>query len=243
MGTCTNWKVSIVAALKKQCSSTPFTLPNLQSDEDLARLASDWRTGFFHEIHQRFENGEAQEDIDFTHRRVLDQLLARKETLVTMDVWGDEIRTELVKSWHHQDAWPDAIEGLERLKKSYFVVVLANGTTRLQLDLVQSSQLPFHSLFSSQLLGLTKPDPRIYQKALELLKFEPEQCIMVAAHAYDLRAAAKIGIKTAYIHRTTEDPHEDMDQVRRECDMFISGTDGSKACGLNALADTLCAWN
>jgi len=62
---------------------------------------------------------------------------------------------------------------------------------------------------------------------------------MVAAHAYDLRAAAKIGIKTAYIHRTTEDPHEDMEQVQHEFDMFISGTSGSKACGLNALADAL----
>lgn len=32
----------------------------------------------------------------------------------------------------------------------------------------------------------------MYQKALELLKLEPEQCLMVAAHAYDLRAAAKM---------------------------------------------------
>lgn len=35
-------------------------------------------------------------------------------------------------------------------------VVLANGTTRLQLDIVSSAALPFHTLFSSQLLGLTK---------------------------------------------------------------------------------------
>ncbi len=35
-------------------------------------------------------------------------------------------------------------------------VVLANGTTRLQLDIAKSSGLPFHALFSSQLLGLTK---------------------------------------------------------------------------------------
>lgn len=35
-------------------------------------------------------------------------------------------------------------------------VVLANGTTRLQLDITKSSGLHFHMLFSSQLLGLTK---------------------------------------------------------------------------------------
>lgn len=49
------------------------------------------------------------------------------------------------------------------------------------------------------------------------------------------------GIKTAYIHRTTEDPEEDMQQVRSECDIFVSGTDGSTSCGLNELADILCS--
>ncbi|KAJ3893826.1 HAD-like domain-containing protein [Lentinula edodes] len=241
MGTCTNWSASVVAALKKQCANTPLILPKLQSDEDLMRFASAWRAGFFREIHQRFQNGEPQEDIDITHRRVLDQLLSEKDMSVTTDIWGDDIRTILVQSWHHQNAWIDAVAGLKRLKKNYFVVVLANGTTRLQLDLVYSSQLSFHALFSSQLLGFTKPDPKMYQKVLELLNLEAKECIMVAAHAYDLRAAAKIGIKTAYIHRTTEDPEEDMQQVRSECDIFVSGTDGSTSCGLNELAEILCS--
>jgi hypothetical protein len=37
-----------------------------------------------------------------------------------------------------------------------FSVVLANGTTRLQLDIIRSSKLPFDTLFSSQLLQATK---------------------------------------------------------------------------------------
>jgi beta-phosphoglucomutase-like phosphatase (HAD superfamily) len=91
-------------------------------------------------------------------------------------------------------------------------VVLANGTTRLQLDIIQSSGLPFHALFSSQLLGLTKvvpyvlfvsvnshdyhpplqPDPSAYIRTMDLLQLRPEDCIMVAAHAYDLRAAKNV---------------------------------------------------
>ncbi|KAF5392666.1 hypothetical protein D9757_000933 [Collybiopsis confluens] len=240
MGTCTNWSVSIIAALRRQCANAPSALPNLQAEDDLKSFASDWRTGFFREIHRRFEDGEAQEDIDVTHRRVLDQLLARPDTLVPLNTWGDAVRTELVESWHHQEAWPDAIEGLQRLGEQFFVVVLANGTTRLQLDLMRSSGLTFHALFSSQLLGLTKPDPKIYQKVLELLQLDPEDCIMVAAHAYDLRAAATVGLRTAYVHRATEDLHEDMALVRRENSIFVSGTDGGRDSGLNALADILC---
>lgn len=90
-------------------------------------------------------------------------------------------------------------------------VVLANGSTRMQLDLMKSSDLPFHMLFSSQLLGKTKvgsfgmccvdmffladmmqPDSGAYTKALDLMQVAPSEAIMVAAHAYDLRAAKTV---------------------------------------------------
>lgn len=45
---------------------------------------------------------------------------------------------------------------------------------------------------------MSKPDPKMYQKVLELLNLEAKECIMVAAHAYDLRAAAKMSRVTFY---------------------------------------------
>lgn len=47
-------------------------------------------------------------------------------------------------------------------------------------------------LLSSELLGLTKPDPAMYHRALELPRLKPDDCVMVAAHAYDLKAAEKV---------------------------------------------------
>ncbi|KAJ6588460.1 haloacid dehalogenase [Mycena capillaripes] len=219
MGTCTDWESSIVASLKQQ---PPTTV-------DLPSLAAAWRSGFFKEIHDRFERGEPAEDIDITHRRVLDTLL--DEAGIAYTVWGEDVRQNLVNSWHYQTAWPDSIAGIELLKQDYFVVVLANGTTRLQMDIVKSTGLPFHSLFSSQLLNLTKPDPRIYLKAVGLLNLRPSDCIMIAAHAYDLRAAAKIGMKTVYIKRKTEDLDEDMDRIQTEFDAFVDGTTADLAGG------------
>ncbi|KAJ7757029.1 haloacid dehalogenase [Mycena metata] len=236
MGTCTDWKSSIVASLKQQ----PAT------NVDLPSLAAAWRSVFFQEIHRRFEQGGPTEDIDITHRRVLDALL--DEAGITFATWGEDVRENLVKSWHNQTAWPDSIRGINLLRQDYFVhlneinlcsVVLANGTTRLQMDIVKSTGLPFHSLFSSQLLGLTKPDPRIYLKAVELLDLHPSDCIMVAAHAYDLRAAAKIGMKSVYVHRKTEDLDEDMDRVRTEFDAFVDGTTDSLAGGIASVAALL----
>ncbi|GBE84929.1 haloacid dehalogenase [Sparassis crispa] len=196
--------------------------PPLDSS-DLITLASDWRAGFFDAIFESFDAGEESPDIDVVHARVLDKLLQDRD--VGTDVWDAAVREHLVRSWHVQAAWPDSIQGLTRLKDPCVVVVLANGTTRLQLDIIRSARLPFDTLFSSQLLQATKPNPAIYLKALDLMALHPEQTAMVAAHAYDLRAAAKIGMKTVYVQRSTEDPNEDMEAIRAEVDLFISGLD------------------
>jgi 2-haloalkanoic acid dehalogenase type II len=228
MGTCTNWHASILNSLESHPS--PQTLPSTS----LSAFALEWRAGFFAEIHSRFENGLAQEDIDVTHRRVLDVLLDKWG--VTDEEWGDEVREQLVRSWHRQEAWPDAGEALSRLKKHLYVVVLANGTTALQLSIVKSANLPFHMLFSSQLLGLTKPDPDIYRKAAELMGVNVDECVMVAAHAYDVRAAKEVGMGTVYVRRWSEDIEEDFGAITKEFDEFVDGREGG---GLKKVADML----
>ena len=85
-----------------------------------------------------------------------------------------------------------------------FRIVLANGTARLQIDITKSSGLNFDMLLSSELLGLTKPDPAIYHKAIELLGHKPEECLMVAAHAYDLKAAKKVYVHGALMCNTND---------------------------------------
>ena len=40
-------------------------------------------------------------------------------------------------------------------------VVLANGSTRLQIDIAKTTGLPFHMLFSSELLRQTKVCPAV----------------------------------------------------------------------------------
>ena len=41
------------------------------------------------------------------------------------------------------------------------------------------------------------------------------------------------------MQRKTEDPSEDMKQVRDDVDFFIDGTGGSEGCGFGELADIL----
>ncbi|KUJ23709.1 haloacid dehalogenase [Mollisia scopiformis] len=231
MGTCCDWHSSLLPSL--QASPTLEQLPS----SELSKFANDWRAGFFAEIHARFQARDPTEDIDITHRRLLDRLLSARG--VDLKIWDEDVRQKLVDQWHFQIGWPDALPALSRLREKNFLVVLANGTTRLQLDIAKYSGLPFHALFSSQLLGLTKPDPAIYVKAMELMQLRPEECAIVAAHAYDLRAAKKLGMGTIYIQRATEDLDEDMTAIREEVDLFIDGTGGNVSSGLGELADML----
>ena len=68
----------------------------------------------------------------------------------------------------------------------------------------------------SQLLGFTKLDPAIDRKAFEPMSSTVEECIMVVAHAYDLRAAAEFGLKIVHLQRSTKDLDENVEQSLNE---------------------------
>jgi beta-phosphoglucomutase-like phosphatase (HAD superfamily) len=57
----------------------------------------------------------------------------------------------------------------------------------------------------SHRLNSTDSNPRTYQSAIHHLDLLPEECAMVAAHIYDLRAAAQQGMRTIYVRRPNED--------------------------------------
>ncbi|CAK4001065.1 (S)-2-haloacid dehalogenase IVA [Lecanosticta acicola] len=213
MGTCLDWHSSIVAALPSQMS------PPEKSD-----FALQWRHAYFDANAARLASGEPPENIDITHRNVLDALLESRPEIAPL--FTDESRARMVREWHHQKAWDDVQPAVRELKaKGYEVFVHANGTTRLQLDLVQSSGLSgsFAMLFSSELLGVYKPAARNYERVLELIGREAAECVTVAAHAYDLRGAKGVGMKTVYVYRWTDDVLEDQEVVKNENDAWLDG--------------------
>lgn len=209
MGTCLDWHSGIVDVM-----------PHSIETELRSQLALEWRQRFFDANEELLATNGGLEDIDITHRRTLESLLEVHHQYKYL--FDDKLLARCVAQWHSMPAWSDVLPALQRLKEDGVeLFVLANGTTRLQLDLCNSSGLCFDMLFSSELLGLYKPAPGIYQKALELTKLRPEETAMVAAHAYDLRGAKEVGMKTIYVKRWTDDVGEDMSTVRKEVDCFL----------------------
>lgn len=210
MGTCLDWHTSIISVL-----------PSGLSGDEKSQLAIEWRHTYFDVNNARIREGKDPEDIDTTHRRVLDTLLDKYPHIRSH--FTPEMKETAVKRWHIQRAWPEVASAIRQIKEhGYEVLVHANGTTRLQLDICRSSGLSFDMLFSSELIGFYKPDPRNYRKTLQLIKRHPAECVTVAAHNDDLRGAKAVGMKTIYIHRWTDDVSWDQELIKKENDMYLN---------------------
>ena len=210
MGTCLDWHSAIIQAL-----------PPELSEQTRSKFALEWRQAYFDYNAERLRNNQPVEDFDETQRRVLESYLDQHQDF--KHLFTAEIKEGLIQAWHHQKAWPDVAEAIRRLKhdRGLEVFVHANGSTRLQLSNVSSAGLQFDMLFSSELLGTYKPGTESYHKVTGLLKLEPEECVTVAAHAYDTRGAKAVGMKTVYVYRWTDDILEDQELVKQENDAYL----------------------
>jgi putative hydrolase of the HAD superfamily len=53
----------------------------------------------------------------------------------------------------------------------------------------------FESFFSSCYLGVRKPDPGIYRRALEITQRKPEECVMIDDRGLNLECAKELGMQ------------------------------------------------
>jgi 2-haloacid dehalogenase len=109
---------------------------------------------------------------------------------------------------------------------------LSNGNLSLLGDLRTFSSIPFTHLFSAELFGTYKPAPRVYLGATEKLNLPANECVMVAAHLNDLKAAKQNGLQTIYVERPGEEDWGEVEvkKARSEgwVDLWVSIKDDSK---------------
>ena len=192
-GTVVDWRSSVVREGQELGRRKQITA-------DWEAFADAWRAGYGPAM-RRVASGELPWTIiDDLHRMILDSLVPK----FGLDGLNEDEIDDLNRVWHRLDPWPDAVEGLTRLRTRFVLATLSNGNVALLINMAKSAGLPWDAVLSSELAGTYKPDRRVYAKAADLLGLTPEEVMMVAAHTQDLRAAAEVGFRTAYVPRPRE---------------------------------------
>ena len=192
-GTVVDWRTSIIREGQILAANKGF-------DVNWGEFAERWRGGYGPAMN-RVRSGELPwTKIDDLHRMILDDLIEE----YGLDELSETEREYFNRAWHRLVPWPDTVAGLYQLKRKYVITTLSNGNVSLLTNMAKNAGLPWDAVLSAELAKHYKPDPEAYLTAAELLSLPPEKVMMVAAHPGDLRAAARAGLRTAYVIRPLE---------------------------------------
>jgi len=170
-------------------------------DIDWASFADAWRAGYAPKMKKVRDGTRPWTANDVLHRERLDEILTE---FGIAERFTESEKFDFNRVWHRLRPWPDSVPGLRRLKSRYIIGTLSNGSFRLLANMAKHAGLPWDCIVSSDNFHAFKPDPKIYQGAIDLLGGEAGQVILCAAHNFDLQQARAFGMKTAFVQRPTE---------------------------------------
>jgi len=190
-GTVVDWRGSIIREARRAGRRKG-------QSADWEAFADAWRAGYRPAM-DRVRRSGSWIKLDDLHRMILDELVERFGLR-----FSERDKRDLNAAWHRLSPWPDAVRGLERLKRRYLIGTLSNGNVALLVDMARHARLPWDCVFSAELFRHYKPDPEVYRGAAELLGLTPRDVMLVAAHKDDLAAARRCGLKSAFVRRPLE---------------------------------------
>lgn len=191
-GTLIDWRTGIARESEKVLAKHGYKL-------DWLAFADAWRNEYQPGMEEVRAGRIPFSRLDILHRHNLNRILPR------FDIKADEqTLTDLNLAWHRIDAWPDVPAGLARLRKKFWLAPVSNGNISLMVDLARKNNLPWDAILGAEVAGDYKPKPRVYLASCEAFSLAPSECMMVAAHSYDLKAAADLGLKSAHVARPNE---------------------------------------
>ena len=115
-----------------------------------------------------------------------------------------ETRRRLLNAYLALKPWPDAVEGLRKLKASGVrIITIANfSETMLKANADKAGIADlFDELLSTEANGTFKPDPRAYALGLERLGLKKEEVAFAAFGGWDAYGAKSFGYATYWVNR------------------------------------------
>src|SRR4051812_9081048 len=194
-GTMVDWRNGIARNARDMLAPKGFDL-------DWIAFADAWRAEYQPAMEEVRSGARSFDRLDVLHRRMLERVRGRFG-LESLDAATLEA---LTLAWHRLDAWDDVKRAFPRLRQRFLMAPVSNGNIALMVDLARHNGIAWDTVLGAEIARDFKPKPRVYLAAAEALGLAPAQCMMVAAHGYDLQAAAAVGLRTAHAARPGESP-------------------------------------
>lgn len=192
-GTVVDWRSSVIAEATKWGKARGVNV-------DWVEFTDRWRLGYAPAMDVVRKGEIPWTKLDDLQRMILEGLL--KEYKIEGLSEGD--KADWAHVWRRLRPWPDAVEGLTRLKRKYIISPMSNGNVALMTHLAKFAELPWDLVLGSDLVRHYKPDREMYLSAPLYLDLKPEEVMMCAAHVSDLQAARNCGLRTGFIYRPYE---------------------------------------
>ncbi|HEX5077834.1 MAG TPA: haloacid dehalogenase type II [Geminicoccaceae bacterium] len=124
--------------------------------------------------------------------------------LERLGVASEPVRAPLLQAYLTLDAYPEVGDVLQRLRAAGLkLAILSNGEPAMLDAAVGSAGIGglLDAVLSVEEVGVYKPDPRVYQLAVDRLAVPAGRISFQSSNAWDVAGASCFGFRTVWINR------------------------------------------
>ena len=156
----------------------------------------------------------------YREERVGKQELRYQRLKQTFDLVGLQVHDDTINSLSEsyiehlssfKNVMPGTFEILDYLKDKYHLHIITNGFSETQEKKMKNANIRhyFEVVVNSEMAGVKKPDPKIFQLALERARVQPENAVMIGdSLEADILGAQQVGFSTIHLNSHQEAHHK-----------------------------------
>ncbi len=129
-----------------------------------------------------------------------------------LDIENDDLKEKLLRQYEILDAYPEVPAILSALRSGGLkTAILSNGTPDMLDNAVTTAGIKsdLDHVLSIESVGVYKPDPRVYQLAVDTLETPIPRICFLSSNGWDATGAAAFGFQVGWVNRNGQ-PEEQL---------------------------------
>ena len=170
------------------------------TDVDAAEFTRSWRENYFQRVRSIPQSIDTWRSVQAEYQAGFLDVCAHYR----LPAPDHAAAAAVAASWQLLEPWPDVRAGMAHIREKAMTAALSNTDMSTAIALFKRTGIGMDAIFTAELFGAFKPDPRVYLGALDYLGVRPQEAAMVASHPDDLEAADSLGLGTIFVSRPLE---------------------------------------